>query len=158
MRVAVLASHAQCATHVSRQPSDSKTAAAVREAQAPFAEQLNNLWLELLQDHAVLRSQSLETLGLYAPLLFGSTSPPVVGAVRPYLEVAWPTVLEGLTASLSSLADVKGPAGTASRGGLTRPDRLLWASFFGLQQAMELVGPSLDTAGSLKSCLQCLRR
>ena len=43
----------------------------------------------------MLSSQPLHALAEYKPALFSSTSPPVVMAVRPHLEAAWPVILEG---------------------------------------------------------------
>eukprot|EP00873_Tetraselmis_striata_P027810 jgi/Tetstr1/448074/TSEL_035373.t1 len=98
LRVAILEAHARCMAVVSAL-ADTPAAELIWEAQAPLVGKLQGLWVSLLQDHMVLSSLPVSALGAYQPSLFASTSPPVISAVKPALQAAWPVVMAGLGAS-----------------------------------------------------------
>lgn len=117
----------------------------------------------------MLSSQPLHALAEYKPALFSSTSPPVVMAVRPHLEAAWPVILEGLTATMSveALEAVEECEGAK----LSNANRLLWACLLGVQQSVAALaeprqpphtqqpsGLTMPPDERLRVSLQCLLR
>ncbi len=121
-RVALLQAHAQCANIAAASSSSGSgngsssaaPAAAVGElcagmvakAQAPHGGMLRVLWGALLQDLAVLSTQSAAVAAHYRSILFGDVTPAVADGVTPCYEAAWPAVLAALAAQLPPAAAI----------------------------------------------------
>jgi len=178
LRAALLSAHARCAAlaaAAATSPAGAISAPAedvreaIRAAQAPYKEQLERLWLALLQENIVLSTQPLHALSAYRPTLFSSTNPPVTAAVRPHLAAAWPAAMRGLTATMTrdTLTAAASTAASTQAGSSPRQaEVVLWACLFGLQEAAGDVRGShpvsfgADIAPSLKlqTALECLRK